>query len=268
MSRGHFFSAMFTAVLALCWVSAGGVQTAHAQAGKKPAQEKEKKKEPRNFAGKGKIDSISAGEIKMTNDKGESFTLKLNKNSEIRVHGTAQRDYLQPNLMIQFDGIASKKLKKIKDEVKELTVFTPTRSMAPGLLPNPGKEAPPPVTAEDSEAEWKPYVIGGTVKTVQEKSLIMDVPDLQPKVKLSLADDLKIKLDLDDLSLVKPGDAIAVQRGIFASEDQPIVNVHTAMIQLANPLTKANKPSKAAAGKSSATSTKPGAGPTKSRSRR
>jgi len=199
-----------------------------------PAKKPTEKKKPEHFNARGVIESITPTEVKFKADNGESVTAKFSKSAEKRVSGTAERSCLQPGVLISFDAPASKKLKKIRGSVAKLKIFTASRELMPGLLPAAGGAPPPMETAEDQEAEWKASVVSGQIVTVQDNVVILSVPDFSQRLKIELTPTAKIEVDIDDLSVLKPGDKVSGQ----GTRDDTSVTLSKLQFRLDKPLEK------------------------------
>ncbi len=189
----------------------------------------DKKPSGERFRGKGTIDSVKPDEISMTTADGESLVLKLAKAGRIRVVGSVTPEELRRGKNVQFSALLDKKTRRIKEPVKKLTIFTPSKDQPVGMIPDTAAK-----TDDDSidlHANWKPYVIAGSIQTIAGQKLTINVPGLNPRFKVDLADDFQVNVDVADLRLAKAGDKIDVSKAV-KSEDN-VVHVMEATIHLA-----------------------------------
>lgn len=221
--------------LLVALVAAALAGSALAQAPKKTAGGN-RKGEP--YHGRATIVSAGSSQLKVKTKDDEELTVKITSRTELQVVGPATDACLQPGQCVMFNAAVSKKLKKIRDAVKKLTLFSPTRELALGLIPDPGGTVPPIETAEDQEADWKPYIVGGQIVAADEKQLVLTVPDFLPRFKLSLSSKPKIDVNLDDPSVARAGDTIDLQQAL---RDGDTVYLAKGRIKLSQPLEKPGK---------------------------
>jgi len=122
--------------------------------------------------------------------------------SEILVTGTALPAFLHPGLFVRFtaefaDGGA------LKDEIKELEIFTPMARQGVGIFPQGADEKSRPVTKLDPGI----YEIRGKILTCEDG----DVQILAgKKISGRVASDAKVSINASDISLAQPEDEIKV----------------------------------------------------------
>jgi hypothetical protein len=195
-------------------------------AGKKPQGDR--------FSGKGTIDSIKSDELSITTADGQSLTLKLPKSgSKVHVIGRVTPDELHRGKNVQFSAMLDKKTRRLKEPVKKLKIFTPSKDQPVGVIPDTAAKSDSGDDNIDLSTNWKPYIIAGSIQTIAAAQLTLNVPGLSPYFKVGLADGFQVEIDVSDLRLVKAGDTISVSKAI--KKEDCVVHVMEATIHLARP---------------------------------
>jgi hypothetical protein len=192
----------------------------------------DKKPQGERFHGKGVLESVKSDQMTLTTTDGQSLVLKFQKSANVHVVGTVTPEELHRGKTVQFNAMFDKKTRRIKDPVKKLTIFTPSKDQPAGVIPDTAAK-----TDDDSidlHANWKPCIIGGSIQTFAGQKLSINVPGLTPsRLKVDLADDFQVNVDVSDLHLVKAGDKIDVRKAVKSDDD--VVHVMEATIRLAKP---------------------------------
>ena len=161
------------------------------------------------FSGKGTIQEIDgkrgAMSFKMTSGDNQTWLLHCTKATKVKVVGTALPEYLKTGVHVRFNASVDKKAGKLKEEkVAKLTVFQPTAGSGLGLLADPeAKDAA-------ADADFKPYVVAGTIGSVHGKTITLTVTGC-PKLQFELDDSPQIDFILTDVSKASVGDSIEGQ---------------------------------------------------------
>jgi hypothetical protein len=229
------------------------------------------------YTGKGTIDAIARGMIKMTSGT-DSVVIEFSNNSKVRVTGTAQPDFLKRGQLVAFNATLDKKApldkksnaRKIEGEIKKLTIFTQGADFTEGCLPDTGGGDAPAAGAGLSagiglpagkgkgkgkikgegaaaaEAGPKPYIVAGSIiKSIKGDggyTLAVRVKGVKGNVELEIKDGMQIDVDLGDASLAKQGDTIDVTQGQqMKMGATTMVMANEAKIILSAPLTGATK---------------------------
>jgi hypothetical protein len=216
-------SQLFVVLATALWIAASAAGVS-AQKSKKPHGE--------SFHGKGVIESSGGDEIKMTTADGDSLVLKIAKSGGVHVTGIVAPEELHHAKNVQVIALFDKKTRRIKDPVKKVTIFTPTKDQPAGVLPDTSAKVDD--DSIDLHANWKPCIIGGSVQTLSGQKLTLNVPGLTPaRLKVELADDFQVSVDVTDIHMVKAGDKIDVRKAI--KTDDGVIHVMEATIRLAKP---------------------------------
>ena len=224
--RLRLFLVLTIAVVVAVLPAGLSAQNAHQpKQGQKPQGER--------FYGKGTIDSVKSGEISMTTADGQSLVLKILKTGSVRVTGSVAAEELRRGKNVLFSALLDKKTRRIKEPVAKITIFTPSKDQPAGMIPDTAAKADD--DSIDLHANWKPYIIGGSIQTIAGRKLTINVPGLNPRFKVDLAEDFKVTVDVTDLHFAKAGDKIEVKKAI--KSDDNVVHVMEATIKLAKPKT-------------------------------
>ena len=196
----------------LGWCVEGQVFAA-AQPKKNTSTKDKDKKKTQLFRCEGTIDAIDVGTIKVTAKDVAKHTLDIGKLTDIRITGPANLDFLKPGQYVQLSALLDKKSQRVKDPVTMLLVFTPTKDLVPGLSSDSSPAAVAAAGAnEDVSIDWKPCVMAGSISAIDGRKIILNVPNLGEHVAVALTETAKIDVNVDDLSLAHPGDAIRVTK--------------------------------------------------------
>jgi hypothetical protein len=193
--------------------------------GRKPSGER--------FQGKGTIDAIRADEISMTTTDGQSLKLKISKKGKVHVIGSLTPEDLQKGKNVLFNAVIDKKTRRVKEPIKKLTIFTPSKDQPAGLFPDTAATTGAGDETIDLSAHWTAYVVAGSIQAIAQQKLTVNVPGLNPRFKVTLADGFQVDVNATDLSRVKAGDTIEVKRAFKA--DDNVVHVVEATIHVASP---------------------------------
>ncbi len=161
--------------------------------------------------------------------------------TEITVNGKADRSFLAKDQFVTFS--AELKNNKVVDEVKELTLFTPSPTHSLGITNMSGlvsdNAKTPPIGTN---------LISGQIVSSSKGQLMVAVPNEtgrgSMKLIVAIAESAKVDVRLGDLSLVQPGDTVSVQGYVGARNGQPPSNTMLAEVlevTLAKPLISKTK---------------------------
>jgi hypothetical protein len=114
--------------------------------GRKPSGER--------FQGKGTIDAIRADEISMTTTDGQSLKLKISKKGKVHVIGSLTPEDLQKGKNVLFNAVIDKKTRRVKEPIKKLTIFTPSKDQPAGLFPDTAATTGAGDETIDLSAHW------------------------------------------------------------------------------------------------------------------
>jgi hypothetical protein len=239
----------------------------------------------------GAVAGIRQGFIAVSIAENDAWTFQLPNDVTVRIVGKAEPDVLRVGQYIRFQGAVDKQQSKVVDKVSQLTVFSPEKDdlRTPGVF-LPGqcvdlvklkfKEDRPPSdlpaelakdSAASKSAEGKPtvaetktaataadqqiYDIHAQITAVKGNMLTLNVPNsrFKPTLRIELAENPAIDLDLTEFSLVRPGDKI-VGRGLQLGPR--LLQVTDMTIRLSEPLSTAKKKPAKPASKPAATKPK------------
>ncbi len=213
---------------------------------------------PQPFTGKGAIEMVRGGWLKMTSGT-DAVMVRFAPNCNVRVLGTAQPDFLRPGLSVQFNATLDKKTGHIEGDVKKLTICTPGAEFTPGCMPEGGAESAAAAVgitaakparkthgANKEEPGPHPYIVTGNITKVNKTDsgfkVTVRVPGVKRPVDVTLAEGTQLDVNIADLSQVKQGDNLEVIQGQGTKFPAGImVTASEAHITLSAPLTGALK---------------------------
>lgn len=178
---------------------------------------------------KGKIVSMSGDIVRWTDASQAEMYVQLNRDTKIQVLGEAEPSFLTPGLFVRFKAEISRR-GQIVDDISELTIFTPADNSSVGVR----EEAP-----GAPKATTVPILVAGQI--TENKNGQYTIVAGENEFRFRLADEPEIKLDVADLSIVRPDDDISITGGGEA-KDQIIAK--GIKIELAAPLAGAVKKGK------------------------
>ncbi len=172
-----------------------------------------------NIRSKGKIEAIRPGFLKVTAGGG-AWVLKVQAKPEnIALEGTADKDWLQPGMLVRF--VASLNDKGIaQTPVEELSVFTPRPGYGVGVL-RENRIDEHVGLGGDTQPTGPTYLVAGKLARIKDGQIMVAAG--RDRVTASLADEVKITVDmLGDYRLARPGDEIEF-RGRVLQPGQAII---------------------------------------------
>jgi hypothetical protein len=191
---------------------------------------------------KGTVEEVKSEWIGIKCD-GQSFLLAIAPNyTRVQCNGTAERAYLKPGVLVRIAGDFDKKMQP-KAPIDELYVVTPSESAQPGIHADEPTDGEQPRSKQRGNGGGgESWVIVGTIKLIKDDQLQI-IADGK-NVKVQLAEDAEIKVEVDDYSLATAGDEITVRgRTVQPPQDKQPGNVvgEEVTITLAQPLEASSK---------------------------
>jgi hypothetical protein len=182
---------------------------------------------PRPHKIEGSLENMAPGLLNVVTEQGV-WLVGVNQQTLLTVSGTAEPSYLRAGLTVRFEGDFDSKGIPVKP-VKEITIFTPRVTtdigVAPaqgGFAPEPDPAAEPKKDAKEPPVDSKPYSIGGKLtglKNTGPKTYEIQVDAGSQTVKAPLAEDVKILIEVADLSIASKGDKV-IAEGTYTVQGQ------------------------------------------------
>ena len=197
---------------------------------------------PERVEADGTVEGVVApGVLKILTSTNQTWFFKLSRETEIHVTGTAEVDYLRPGLFIEFTADLDRRGRS-PNKLSELAIFTPTMQKFPGIFPAGGFGGPDAAPAQPAPAAKRdpnattPYKVLGRITSLKNKALTVNAG--RGVVRVELADEVKIAVDVADLSVVQKGDKIKADG---TSARQGFAQARTISIELSAPLAAPKK---------------------------
>lgn len=131
-------------------------------------------------------------------------------NSKIAVVGTAEPTALTSGTWVEFKAELNTKTGIAASDLTQLSIYEPTDVTAPGAYLEGGPDA----AAELGKKPTAIFLVRGQVKKATKTELQVFAPESATSpgrtVKVKLAPDVKIKVDLVDPTMARKGDSISV----------------------------------------------------------
>lgn len=193
--------------------------------------------QPATVEGDGTVEAISFSPvmIQMVTATNQRWVFKLAQTTELQVTGMASVEYLRPMMFIEFEADLDRRGKS-SNPVTEVTIFTPSQQRFPGVFPagmgGPDEAAggAAPAAKKDPNATTR-YKVLGRITAMKNESLTVNAS--RAVVRVDLAKDAKVKLDVADLSVVQKGDKI---KASGSSVREGFADAKSVTIELAQPL--------------------------------
>lgn len=178
-------------------------------------------------------DNSGVFEIKAS-DKKTYFVKVEPKKTKIKVAGTALPNFLKPGLFVRFTAFLTRNA--VKEPVSSMQLFIPEEGYQTGVF----KDNP-----EDKKSD---SLVAAQIKSIKNGKLMMLSVGNQ-QIKVTLADECEIEVEVSDFTLARPGDKIEVKGRVVEEPDQVAAN--DVDITLVEPLSapeddKKKKPARAA----------------------
>jgi hypothetical protein len=151
------------------------------------------------------VEAVQEHLLKVRDSKNDEWILETGDQTRVTVNGEAERECLRSGMFVQFKGELNKK-GALQNDVEEVSIVTAEDKSSLGFFAvededRPGKPVRNPTGGE--------YIVRGKLLTYRDGQFMV----LAGSRKLSgkMAGDLKVKLDVDDLSLAQTGDSVKVK---------------------------------------------------------
>jgi hypothetical protein len=158
-----------------------------------------------SFEDKGTLEAIQGEAMQMRDSKSEPWLLSIGADTKVTVEGEAERDCLRPGLFVQFTAKINKK-GRLEEPLSEIEITSAQGKASMGIFPADDVEGLKPVRALTAGS----YLVKGKLATFRDDELLVIAGRHRISGAVS-ADDLKVKLNLEDTSLAQPGDEVKVK---------------------------------------------------------
>ena len=196
---------------------------------------------PTRHTVEGSLEDMRPGMLQVATNEGK-WLVRIDPKSQVMVTGTADFDYLRPGLIIRFEAELDNKLRAAHDaELKELTIFTPKAPSDLGIASAQGGFAPEPDEGAKKEKTPPPQsgsaIIGGKITAIKNRQLTVAAGG--HKIKINVADDAKIGVEVSSYSIASRGDKV-IAEGSYTKQGQLVAD-RGVTIALQNPLQAPSK---------------------------
>ena len=245
------------ALLAAC-IAGGLLVPASAQRIRSGREVRPPKPKMEPFAAEGTLEAVMPGRFQILTNSTQNWIIFVDPKAIAHVTGTAEPDFLKVGMFIRFTAEVDKR-GLVKDKLKQLTIFTPSQLVFPGIWPE-GQEPSADKPAEAgkrfgsgtgaSPAAGKPptsnvYTVAGQITGSRRGRLTVNAG--RAVVRIQVADDAKIVVDFADYSVAKPGDGISVTKGKMFAGRIGMAQALEFTIKLSKPLALPKKKKRARA---------------------
>jgi hypothetical protein len=203
----------------------------------------------------GSVRAVAPGAVQVLTAENGLVSVKLpTKPADISFTANADPSFLRPGLVVRFSAVPNKRW-QITEPITSLTVFTPLERGDLGVYPeNAGGSGPNPLGGIFSDpqserqpkkkptrkvAEEVPYRIGGTIVSIKANKMVVAAGGTQ--IKCEVADDVKVKVSLANLSYARLGDKVEIEGWHYPARKQAGVLANRISVTAVEPLTGEKK---------------------------
>jgi hypothetical protein len=188
---------------------------------------------PQPFDAKGHVYSVTSGLIRMLTDTQQPWFVRLDRRTQIQVHGEGGAELIAPGVFIRFEApLIGRRI--AAGEIAKLSLFNPDEGFRAGVTADPGPSddqsidlAGGPQGEADRTAESGPrrtpshtrkrpqkspqghYLIAGQVRSFRKGNLVV-LAGKGGTIKARVAPQAKVTVDTTTYSMVRSGDTIHV----------------------------------------------------------
>ncbi|NQT36807.1 MAG: hypothetical protein HQ581_04925 [Planctomycetes bacterium] len=199
---------------------------------------------PQRISAKGTVKEVYPRlGIVMTTATQQTWQIAIPQTANVKVTGTAEENFLKPGMFIQFNGEVDKRGNYVLGKVGQLLIFNPSRERMPGMFgadptlggggqaggglgagapmfgPAPGAEKP----GGPANKGMGMALLGGQISTLKGKRMTVAVPNVNARLRVELADEVKIGVEVTDFSVAQEGDKIQIS-GTMIQESTTLPN--------------------------------------------
>jgi hypothetical protein len=174
---------------------------------------------------KGKLKGITENIMGLESPTNTEILVQVNPGIKVTVEGTAEPDFIQPGLAVQFAADLNAQ-GRIQTPLEEITICTINDTNVPTF----GLDDPTKVSNKGPGAVNK-YMVRGTVRLNRNGELTVQAPG--KSVRGPLSPTAKVKVAVTDLTWAQPGDEVVVD----GSEIEPgKIVAWTVKVTMAKPI--------------------------------
>jgi hypothetical protein len=157
-----------------------------------------------SLEGEGTLEGMQGNILKFRDSKNEPWLLVISPQTAMAIEGQADADYLRPAMTVELTGEIDNK-NALAAPIAEISVIGGKGKTLLGLFsPDDPQDAKPLRNPEAGK-----YRIRGKIASVKQGELLVVAG--RTKIACTLADDVKVKLNLVDFSTTQFGDAVKVK---------------------------------------------------------
>lgn len=158
-----------------------------------------------SFEDSGTIEAIEGQLIRIRDSKNDVWILSLSDDTTVSVEGTAEREVLRPTLYVQLTAEIDRK-GAIKEPLEEIEIIPTQDKTAVGLFEEDDVDGTKPV----KQLAAGTYRIKGRLAIFKDGQFMVMAGKHKVTGKVN-ADELEVKLKLEDFSLADRGDEVKVK---------------------------------------------------------
>jgi len=196
-------------------------------------------KKPPPMQAVGTIQAMRPGVIQVKAAAGDLWLVKIPKTAEVYVKGTAEVDFLQPGMFIEFVAQLDRK-GRAQGKIKKLTICTPSQERFPGIFPSQEGVGllPEAGNAPKDPNAAAPYDVRAQITAIKHEKLTVNSGNAV--INIELEEEPTVDVDIADYRFAKQGDKIECI-GTMENERMKMGQAREVHIELSEPLAAPQK---------------------------
>jgi len=192
----------------------------------------------------GTLQQMRGAILQVSNDKQEQYLVKVDpRHTKVQCTGTAEPAFLRTGLYVRLSGDFDNH-GNAQGDVSELEIVSLSDTVRAGVMRDDPAAAANEKPKKKVKNEGGKFIVVGQIRSIKNGQLLVAAPGATAGLKITLATDAKINVDVSDPTFVQQGDEVAVKGNIVqpAQNGQPAqVTAGELTVKLSKPLTALSK---------------------------
>ena len=188
----------------------------------------------------GTVQRVLRGALHIRTSNGDQWLVKVpEKAGQVQYTADAEANWLRPGMFVQFSGTFDKR-GKAQAPIDQLTVFTPREGFRLGITADDALGGTDLFNNDDKAKKKAPkksvssFLVAGRITSARKGNL--QVAAGRTRVSVQVSEKARIRVDVADLSLVRPGDKVEVNASIYPQDPRRYAYASQLTVQAAKPL--------------------------------
>lgn len=157
-------------------------------------------------------------------DGGQLLVKAPERPLDLAFNASADVDWLKRGMLVRFTGQFDKRGQAVSP-IGELTVFTPRPEYQVGVFADSGFGGGNDLFAEKKvetkEPDSAPYMVAGTLSAMKGNKITVAAGGVS--VKVELAENVRVSVDVNDLRFAREGDKVMIEGWFYPGDERSIV---------------------------------------------